>query len=48
MPTLTRLLVGLAVLVVLAVAGIFALATFVEPTPREMVIRVPQERLEAR
>lgn len=48
MPTLTRLLVGLAVLVVLAGAGILALATFVEPTPREMVIRVPQERLEAR
>jgi len=48
MPTLTRLLVGLAVLVVLAGAAILALATFVEPTPREMVIRVPQERLEAR
>ena len=48
MPTLTRLLVGVAILAALAGAAVFALATFVEPSPREMVIRVPQERLEAR
>lgn len=48
MPTLTRLLVGLAILTAVVGAAVFALATFVEPTPREMVIRVPQERLEAR
>ena len=48
MPTLTRLLVGVAILAVLVGAAVLALATFVEPTPREMMIRVPQERLEAR
>lgn len=48
MPTLTRVLVGLVVLAVLAGGAIYALATFVQPQPRELVIKVPQERLEAR
>jgi len=48
MPTLTRLVVGLAILGVLAGAAIYALANFVEPHPREMVVRVPPERLGAR
>ena len=48
MPTLTRLVVGLAILGVLAGAAVYVLANFVEPHPREMVVRVPPERLGAR
>lgn len=36
MPTLFRLVLILAVLAGVAYAGMFALATFVEPQPREM------------
>lgn len=48
MPTLTRLIVGLAILVVLAGAAVWVLATQVDPHAREMVIHIPQERLEGR
>lgn len=48
MPTLTRVLVGLVVLAGVAGAAVWSLANFVEPHSREMVIKVPQERLEAR
>lgn len=48
MPTLTRLVAGLAVVAVLAGVAVWALATQVDPHAREMVIRVPQERLEGR
>lgn len=48
MPTLTRIVVGLVVLAAIGGGAVYALATFVEPKPREMVIKVPQERLEAR
>lgn len=48
MPTLTRILVVLVVLAGLAGGAVYALATFVEPKPREMVIKVPQERIGTR
>ena len=45
MPTLTRLVVVVAVLTGLVYGSMYALATFVEPNPREMTIRIPPERL---
>ncbi len=48
MPTLMRLIVGLTILAILGGAAVWALATFVDPHPREMMVRVPQERLEGR
>lgn len=48
MPSLIRFLIGLVVLAVIAVGAMFALANLVEPKPREMTIRVPQERLDPR
>ena len=45
MPTLTRFLVVVAILAGCAYGVLFALATFVEPTPREMTIRVPSDKL---
>lgn len=48
MPSLVRFLVGVVVVVVLAAGAMFALANFVDPHPREMTIRVPQERLDPR
>lgn len=48
MPTLTRLIVGLAIVAVLAGAAVWVLATQVDPHAREMTIKVPQERLEGR
>jgi hypothetical protein len=41
MPSTFRLLRKLAFLAALAFAGVWALATFVEPTPREMTVVVP-------
>ncbi len=48
MPTLFRFLVVIAVLAGLGFAAIFALATFVEPQPREMTTTIPPNRLPAR
>lgn len=48
MPSLMRFLIALVVLAGLGAAAMYALATFVEPRPREMTIRVPQERLDPR
>ena len=48
MPSVVRFLVALAILAALAGAAVYALATLVEPTEREMTIKVPQERFEAR
>ncbi len=47
-PTLFRFLVVIAVLAGLGFAAIFALATFVEPQPREMTTTIPPNRLPAR
>lgn len=45
MPTLFRLLLIVGVIAGLVYAGIFLLATLVKPTPREMSVTVPQDRL---
>jgi hypothetical protein len=45
MPSLIRLLVVLGFLGGFAYAAIFALATLVEPKPREITITIPQDRL---
>jgi phage shock protein PspC (stress-responsive transcriptional regulator) len=47
-PTLFRFLFVLAVLAGLAFAVMLALATFVEPQPREMSVTIPNSRLPAR
>ncbi|MCC0807139.1 histidine kinase [Methylobacterium sp. W2] len=46
MPTLFRFLATLAVLGGLVFAGMFALATFVQPTPREMSVSIPAAKLQ--
>ena len=48
MPTLFRFLFVLAVLAGLVFAAMFALATLVEPQPREMSVTIPSSRLPAR
>ena len=44
-PTVFRFLIVVGVLAGLAVAGMFALATLVEPQPREMTVTIPNSRL---
>lgn len=46
MPTLFRFLAILAILGGLIYAGMFALATFVKPTPREMSVTIPSAKLQ--
>ncbi len=48
MPSLFRFLIGDVILAVVGVVTMYALANFVDPRPREMTIRVPQERLDPR
>jgi hypothetical protein len=48
MPSLVRFLVAVAFITALGAAAVVVLATFVDPHPREMTIRVPQDRFEAR
>ncbi|MRG55135.1 hypothetical protein SAMN05428967_2281 [Phyllobacterium sp. YR620] len=45
MPTLTRLILVLAILAGLVYAGMVALVTFVHPKQTEMTIRIPSEKL---
>lgn len=45
MPTLIRLVITLIFLAGLVYAGMFALVAFVEPTPKEVTIRIPQRDL---
>jgi len=45
MPTLIRLLITLLFLAGLAYAGMFALVAFVEPTQKDVTIRIPQRDL---
>lgn len=45
MPSLIRLVITLLFLGGLAYAGMFALVTFVEPTPREVSQRIPTREL---
>jgi len=44
MPSLFRLLIAVAVIGGLGYAVIYALANFVTPTPREMVVTVPADK----
>ena len=46
MPSLIRFLVLCAVLAGCVYGAMFALATFVEPNPREMTVRIPSEKLD--
>ena len=46
MPTLFRFLAVVAILAGLAFAVMFALATFVEPTPREISVTIPNTKLQ--
>ncbi|TNC08607.1 histidine kinase [Methylobacterium terricola] len=46
MPTLFRFLAVVAILAGLAFAAMFALATFVEPTPREISVTIPATKLQ--
>lgn len=45
MPTLIRLVITLLFLAGLVYAGMVALVAFVEPTPKEVTIRIPQRDL---
>jgi hypothetical protein len=45
MPTLTRLLLSLAVIALLIYGGMLALVAFVRPATTEMTIRIPAEKL---
>ncbi len=45
MPTLIRLVITLLFLAGLAYAGMIALIAFVEPTPKEVTIRIPARDL---
>jgi len=45
-PSLFRFLATIAILGGLIFAGMFALATFVEPTPREMSVTIPASKLQ--
>jgi hypothetical protein len=45
MPSLLRFLAVIGILIGLGYAGLWALAHFVEPSPREMTVTIPQERL---
>jgi hypothetical protein len=47
-PTLFRFVIIIAVLAGLVYAGMWALATFVEPQPREITTTVPPSRLAPR
>ena len=46
MPSLIRLLVVLCLIGAAVYGGMIALVMLVEPTPREMTIRIPNERLQ--
>ena len=48
MPTLFRFIAVLAVIGGLAFAAMLALATFVEPEPREITVTIPSSRLPSR
>ena len=45
MPTLIRLIITLLFLAGLVYAGMFGLVAFVEPTPKEVTIRIPARDL---
>lgn len=46
MPSLIRLLVVLGLIVGVVYGAMVALVVMVEPTPREMTVRIPSDRLQ--
>jgi hypothetical protein len=44
MPSLFRFLSVIAIIVAMVYAGIYALAHFVEPKPREITVSIPPEK----
>jgi hypothetical protein len=46
MPSLIRLLVVLAILAAIVYGGMLALVISVDPQPREMTVRIPNDRLQ--
>lgn len=45
MPSLIRFLVICGIIAGAAYGGMYALATFVKPTPREIIVRVSPDKL---
>lgn len=45
MPTLSRFIAACIVIALAAYGAVFALATFVHPTPREITVRVSTDKL---
>jgi hypothetical protein len=45
MPSLIRFLAVIGIIAGIVYAGLWALAHFVQPHPREMTVTIPQERL---
>jgi len=45
MPSLIRFLVFCGIIAAMVYGGMFALATFVEPTPREMTVKIPAKKI---
>lgn len=48
MPTLFRFFAVIAILGGLAYAAVWALATFIEPEPRDITVTIPASRLPSR
>jgi hypothetical protein len=46
MPSLIRLIVILGLLAAAVYGSMIALVVLVEPTPREMTVRIPNERIQ--
>ncbi len=46
MPTLTRYLTIIVLFSALVYGTMYVLANFVDPTPRQMTVQIPRERLE--
>jgi hypothetical protein len=44
MPSLVRLLIVIAILCAVVYGGLYALAHFVQPTPREITVSVPPDK----
>ena len=45
MPSLIRFIVFCGVIVGAVYGGMYALATFVEPNPREMTVKIPSKKI---
>ncbi len=46
MPSLIRLMVALGIIAAIIYGGMVALVISVEPNPREMTVRIPNDRLQ--